>query len=189
LIKTKVPNEIIEHCKKQITLFNFGQRDRGNGNKEQQLTGIISESVIRKSFGLDLIDGANGFDGGWDILFNGIKIDVKTMGRTTEVKYKYTNNFIKLQENHIADVYIFCSYNKISKELTMCGWIDKKTFQQKRKFYPKGSIRERFDKTTFEVIEDLYEIDNNELNDIQSFGDLKKQLLKFKHELTEQQEQ
>jgi len=116
MIKTIVPNEIIEHCKKQISLFNFGQRDRGNGNKEQQLTGIISESVIRKSFGLDIIDGANGFDGGWDILFNGLKIDVKTMGRTTEVKYNYTNNFMKLQENHIADVYIFCSYNKKSKE-------------------------------------------------------------------------
>ena len=52
----------------------------------------------------------------------------------------------------------------------------KKEFEQKRRFYPKESIRTRSNGTTFTTFADLYEIDNHQLNDVSSFEDLKSQL-------------
>ena len=101
---------------------------------------------------------------------------MKTMGRTTKVRRNYTNNFLKLQDYFKTDAYIFCSYHKKTQELTICGWISKKAFQQKRQFYPKGSTRTRTDSSTFKTFANLYEIDNVQLNDVSSFEDLKTQL-------------
>lgn len=171
-----VENSLIEHCKTVIAKHDFGKRYTANGNKEQQLTGIIGQSVIMNFFDMGFVDGSSGFDKGVDLVVNNKTIDVKTMGRTTDVKKSYTNNFLKLQDYFKTEIYIFCSYHKDKKELTVCGWIAKEEFIQKRRFYPKGSIRTRFDKTTFTTFADLYEIDNYFLNDVASISDLKKQL-------------
>ncbi|MEQ3796393.1 hypothetical protein AAFP94_14490 [Flavobacteriaceae bacterium MJ-SS4] len=79
----KVKEELIEYCKKQISNYNFGKRSQANGTPEQQLTGIIGQSVVMELFGLEKVDGRYGFDEGVDLVFNNKKIDVKTMGRTT----------------------------------------------------------------------------------------------------------
>lgn len=131
-------------------------------------------------FGIGYVDGETGFDGGVDILFNNKKIDVKTMGRKTDVRPNYTNNFLKLQDYLDTELYIFCSYHKIKKEITVCGWIGKEDFINKRKFYPKGTIRTRFDNSTFKTFSDLYEIDNTDLNKVNNFNELKQQLLNLK---------
>jgi hypothetical protein len=176
MFKVEVSEHIINHCKTQVENYNFGQRSSANGNKTQQLTGIIGQSVIMNLFNLGIVQGADGFDDGVDIIFNNKKIDVKTMGRTTDVRRSYTNNFLKLQDYFQTEVYIFCSYHKTNHELTVCGWIEKNDFVRKRKFFPKGSIRTRLDGSTFETFADLYEIDNVDINDVQSVDDLKNQL-------------
>lgn len=175
-----VENRIIEHCKEMVSKHNFGKRFTANGNKEQQLTGIIGQSVVMDVFGKGIVDGRSGFDDGVDLVFANKAIDVKTMGRTTSVKPGYTNNFLKLQDYFNTDVYIFCSYHKKKQELTVCGWISKTDFIKKRRFYPKGTTRTRFDKTTFKTFADLYEIDNSDLNTVSSIEDLKQQLTMFK---------
>ena len=176
----QVKNSIIKHCKEQIEKYNFGQRLTANGNKEQQLTGIIGQSVVMDLFDLGYINGKDGFDNGIDIvytnIFGSISLDVKTMGRTTSVKPNYTNNFIALQDYFNLNAYIFCSYNKLNNILTICGWITKQEFINKRKFYPKGEVRQRSNGTTFETKADLYEIDVIDLNDVIDILDLKKQL-------------
>ena len=96
MIIIKVSDRIIKHCQQQIDKYNFGQRSEANGTKEQQLTGIIGQSVIMEAFNMPLINGADGFDDGIDILYKDNKIDVKTMGRTTDVKPNYVNNFLKV---------------------------------------------------------------------------------------------
>ena len=179
MFKIKVSESIIQHCKSQIEIYNFGQRNQANGTPEQQLTGIIGQSVVMTFFDLDLVNGQSGFDDGIDIEYAGLKIDVKTMGRTTDVRRNYTNNFLKLQDYFSTEVYIFCSYNKINFELTVCGWIDKQTFVSKRKYFPRGTTRTRTDGSTFKTFSDLYEIDIVELNDVQSSDDLKEQLGRF----------
>jgi hypothetical protein len=179
MFKIKVSERIIQHCKLQVENHNFGQRIQANGTQEQQLTGIIGQSVVMNLFDLDLVNGQSGFDDGIDIEFAGFKIDVKTMGRTTDVRRNYTNNFLKLQDYFSTDIYIYCSYNKTNSELTVCGWIDKPTFIKRRKYYPKGTIRTRSDGSTFPTFSDLYEIDIVDLNDVQDANDLKSQLLSF----------
>lgn len=179
MINIKVDNVIIEHCQKQVEQHNFGQRREANGDKEKQLTGIIGQCVVMQLFNHGLIDGSTGFDGGVDIEFAGLKIDVKTMGRTTDAKKSYTNNFLKLQDHFETDAYIFCSLNKTSNELSICGWIDKQSFVNKRRYYPANTIRTRSNGTSFNTFADLYEIDNYQLNDIKDIVDLKNQLTQF----------
>lgn len=172
----KVSEELLEHCKKQIQQFNFGTRSTANGNKEQQLTGIIGQSALMELFNFGFVDGTTGFDYGIDLVYENLTIDIKTMGRNTDVRKTYTNNFLKLQDYFNTDIYIFCSFHKSKNELTICGWIDKKTFAQKRKYFPKGTYRTRNDGTTFSTFADLYEIDTVDLNDVISIEDLKIQL-------------
>ncbi len=172
----KITNELFEHCQKLVKTHNFGNRYTANGNQEQQLTGIIGQSVIMNAFGLGFVDGKNCFDNGVDLSIEGKKVDVKTMGRTTDAKRNYTNNFLKLQDYFETQVYVFCSYHKVKKEVTVCGWIDKAGFVANRKLFPKGTIRNRYDGTTFTTFADLYEIDSIDLNDAHDFDDLKQQL-------------
>ena len=172
----KVNTALLEHCQQLVKTHNFGHRYTANGSQEQQLTGIIGQSIVMEAFGLGYVDGKGGFDNGVDLVVNNKKVDVKTMGRTTDVQRNYTNNFLKLQDYFETEIYIFCSYHKIKNEITICGWINKTDFIAKRTLYPKGSIRTRTNGTTFSTFADLYEIDIVELNDVSSFIDLKQQL-------------
>lgn len=176
MFKVKVKNEILQHCQKQINNYNFGQRSVANGNREQQLTGIIGQCVVMEMFGQGYIDGSTGCDDGTDISVLGCSVDVKTMGRTTDVRSNYVNNFIALQLKFSTDIFIFCSYHKLKQEITVCGWIPKAEFLQKASFFPKGSTRTRLDGSTFQTFADLYEIRNDLLNDVNSPDTLKQQI-------------
>lgn len=174
-----IDSVLISYCESLMQTSNFGKRYTANGTKEQQLTGIIGQSVVMNLFNLGYVIKQSKSDDGVDLIINNKSIDVKTMGRNTDVRPSYTNNFLKLQDHFKTDAYIFCSYHKKKQELTICGWISKTDFIKKRRFYPKGTTRTRFDKTTFETFADLYEIDNRDLNTVSSFEDLKHQLTKF----------
>ncbi len=176
MFKVKVTDEVIKHCEEQIAQHNFGQRNQANGTPEQQLTGIIGQSVVMNLFGLGNVDGADGFDDGIDLVFNNKKIDVKTMGRTTDVRSDYTNNFLELQDYFQTEVYIFCSYHKTKQEVTVCGWMGKADFVAKRKFFRKGEYRTRADGSRFRTFANLYEIDMVDLKDVSDIEDLKRQL-------------
>ena len=182
MIIVKVRQEIIEHCTDQIKKYDFGKRFSANGNKEQQLTGIIGQSVVSELLGFGLVDGSSGFDDGSDVNMYNLSIDIKTMGRTTDVRPTYTNNFLKLQDYFNTDVYIFCSFHKVKKEITICGWIDKINFKNKRRFYKKGSVRKRFDGTSFKTFADLYEIDIKDLNNFSDINVFKQQIKDFSGE-------
>lgn len=179
MIKIKVPKNIIEYCIKQINEYNFGKRGYADGTKEQQLVGIIGQSVIMSYFDAGFIDGSKGFDDGKDLIYNNLIIDIKTMGRTTDVRDYYVNNFLAIQLKYNTDVYIFCSLNKKNYELTICGWITKTKFKEKALFYKKDTIRTRSDGTTFKTFHDLYELNNSDLNDVESIEDLKSKLDKL----------
>jgi hypothetical protein len=172
MFKIKVSDEIILHCQGQIEKFNFGKRGVADGTPEQQLTGIIGQSVVMQIFKQGLVDGSKGFDDGADLMINQKKVDVKTMGRTTDVRQNYTNNFLAVQDKFDTDLYIFCSFNKKTNELTVCGLISKILFGQKRKFFPKGSTRNRSDGSSFLTFSDLFEIDIVDILDIQNEQDL-----------------
>ena len=176
MFSVAVSKELYDHCQNLVQNIDFGQRHTANGNQEQQLTGIIGQSVVMNLFGLGNVTGEEGFDDGVDLVFNNKSIDIKTMGRTTNVRPNYTNNFLGLQDYFNTDIYIFCSYNKLTFQLTVCGWIANAEFKDRRRFYPKGSTRTRTDGSTFKTFADLYEIDIRDLNNVNSIDDLKTQL-------------
>jgi len=177
MFKFKIDQNIKQQAKQLVSKYNFGKRSQANGTKEQQFVGIIGEIMIRDLFNAGQIDGSSGFDGGFDIKYNNKHIDVKTMGRTTDPKPEFVNNFIGLQLNHRADYFIFNSLNKKTNELTVCGWITKNDLLKLSKYYPKGSKRKRFDGTEFKTFADLYEIENRYLQKTNSPYELLKQLL------------
>ena len=179
MLKIKVTKEIFTHCNDQLKKYNFGQRGYADGTPAQQLVGIIGQTVILDLFGLPWIDGSEGFDGGVDFQYQGIKIDVKTMGRTTDVRPYYVNNFIGLQKNYNVEAYIFTSLNKRTNELTIVGWLPKTLLEQKAVFFPKGSYRTRSDGSKFKTFTDLYEINNSDLYDVSSIEELKKQITAY----------
>jgi tRNA(His) 5'-end guanylyltransferase len=47
--------------------------------------------------------------------------------------------------------------------LSICGWLTKQEFVEKRTFYPTGSIAYRSDGTSFERLTDSFEIKNSQL--------------------------
>ncbi len=175
----EVPHFIIEYCRRQVQLYNFGQRASGNGSREQQLTGLIGESIVRVLFDRPLPSGELGFDGGYDLEIYGKRFDVKTMGRKTDFKQYYTNNFIASQDNYDCDAYIFCSLNVITGILTLVGWISKEEFKVYRGYYPKGTLRVRSDGSMFETFADMFEIDSHNLIRVKNFDELKKSIFEY----------
>ena len=131
-------------------------------------------------FGLPLINGSTGFDNGEDIKYNDLVIAVKTMGRNCDVRPDFVNNLFGLQKEYNTDIYVFTSTNKITNVLTVCGWVDKKQFLEKASIFPEGSTRYRSDGTKFKTYAELYEINNQDLFQVSSIDDLKKQLDNYK---------
>lgn len=171
MFDVKVSEEQLDYAEKLVEKYNFGRRGYGDGNKSQQLTGIIGQTVFADLIGQKRPDGSSGFDNGTDFFINGKKVDIKTMTRTTPVKDYYVHNFIGYQKNYDVDYYVFASYNTTNRILTICGYISKEEFFKKAAFYPKGSWRTRSDKTSFQTFAPLYEIRQTDLldaNDITS---------------------
>ena len=179
MFKLQISKEIKHHCRNQLQNYDFGKRKEANGNMREQLTGILGQCVLMEQFNVGLIDGKDGFDDGLDIEFKGLRIDVKTMGRTCEPKLNYVNNFIGLQMGHNTDLFIFCSLNKKTCEVTVCGWIPKSEFKKRANFYKKGTKRTRTDGTSFFTKADLYEIENSKLFDVNSVEELKKSITQY----------
>lgn len=147
---------------------NIANRGRADGNKGEQYVGLLGETIVKQYLGIDT-KFSNGFDGGYDLKYNGIKVDVKTMGRMVNPKPYYVNNFIAYQSDFKCDAYIFCSINKKTSELTICGWVTKDELLERANLYEKGTIRTRTDGSTFELKAPTYEIQNDRLNSIETF--------------------
>lgn len=153
-----VTDEQIDYAKTMVKKFDFGQRGRGDGNKKEQLTGIIGQTVFSDEIKVARPTGETGFDGGKDFIINEKKVDIKTMTRSVPMRSYFVHNFIGYQKNYEVDYYIFTSFNIKNRKLTICGIIDKENFFKKSTFFDKGSIRKRSDGTTFETFAPLYEI-------------------------------
>ena len=179
MFKISVARDVIEHAQRQVASHNFGQRSHGNGTLEQQLTGVIAENAVLRLLGLPLNDGGNGCDDGVDCRFAGVSLDIKAMGRTTDVRTDFVNNFLAAQLSFAVDALLFCSLHKTRNELTICGWIPKAKFIERARLFPKGSIRKRSDGSEFATFADLYEIGCGDLSDVSSPWNLREQLVDF----------
>ena len=167
--KYLVSEWIIEACLTFLKSHTLGNRGIEDGSFEQQLTGLIGEYIVYyhlKKAKPNLSDKADGFDGGIDIVHNGMRIDVKTMGRNSYVRGEYVNNFYVMQQKYDSDTLVFCSYHKSQKVLEICGWINKNELSEKGIFYQSGSKRLRNDGSFFYFRQDNYEVKNQDLQPI-----------------------
>ena len=172
MLDIKVSSEQLKYAYHLVKQHNFGNRGIADGNKTEQFIGILGQVVTADLLKLKRPDGSTGFDGGYDFLIDGNKVDVKTMGRTVVMKNYYVHNFIGWQKDFEVDYYLFCSFNKRRRIMTICGWISKNDFFKKAILYKQGSRRYREDGTHFEAKADLYEIKQIELNTINSTKDI-----------------
>ena len=107
-----------------------------------------------------------GFDGGFDLVWNGLKWDVKVLpinGRFDD-KVHVFNVFYSQVRDFSPDGYFFLSYDKRDGFFEVGGWILKKDFLAKAKFFPAGSVRFKPNGESFSVIGGNYEIKRCDLN-------------------------
>jgi hypothetical protein len=166
-------SNITDHVKWLCKRVNYGHRGEFDGSLRQQMIGLAGQCHVMDMMGFELPKISHEADGGVDINYNGLTLDVKTMERKVEPKPSYVNNVVGLQSHYKTNAYIFCSLNTQNKMLTVCGWIDKPTFLDLATFTPKGQKRYRSDGSTFETKADLYELENSSLNQLNSIQELK----------------
>lgn len=176
MIHLPIPQDTIEKAAQLVDHYGFARRRFGNGNRTEQIVGITGELMVRKLFGMDDLE-PDGFDGGYDIHFGNRLIDVKTMGRSVEPKPEFVNNLMGVQFHFKATHYIFCSLNKKTRVLTVCGWASKQDIKDKAEFYTEGMSRKRSDGTSFVTKASLYEIKNSVLNQVYTPSELIQQLV------------
>jgi hypothetical protein len=151
---------------------------------QEQRTGLIGQTTMCDLFHAPRPTSKGGvWDNGCDINFEGLKTDVKTMGRTVKVRPEFINNFIGHQKDFPTDIYIFCSLNKKTNVLTVCGWATKHELLAHANMFIRGSERVRSDGSSFLTKADLYEIGNKWLRKSDSPEELLKQLRKKKEEM------
>ena len=173
MLKLSIDKNIIDHAVWLVDHVNYGQRGDADGDKKQQVRGMIGQCMVMDILGYDLPQITHEHDGGIDINYNGLTIDVKTMGRNCDPRPEYVNNLIGLQSHFDVDAYIFCSINRKDITLTICGWIAKNEFLKLAEFTPKDGYRIRSDGTRFQTKANLYELQNNMLNNVNSIDELK----------------
>lgn len=168
----KVTNEQYNFAKDLVSNYNFGQRGYGDGNRREQLTGLIGQTVFADLLKTPRPDGSTGFDNGTDFIINNKKVDIKTMSRKVSMKDHYVHNFIGYQRNYDVDYYIFASLNTAANILTVCGCIQKDRFRELASFYNKGDLRYRDDGTSFPAKAPLYEILQSDLVQVKTLEEL-----------------
>ena len=156
-----------------VSSRNFGQRELGgNGNLQQQYTGILGETVVNL-LANGCLPSYNEFSI-TDLTINEHRVDVKSMGRNVAFRDGFVHNFVAYQKEHPNDIYIFTSVNRKASTVEICGWLTKPLFFERASFYDKGSTRRRADGTSFETFAPLYEIDNRLLHPICNRQDIAK---------------
>lgn len=158
-----VSDEQIQYAKDMVETYNFGQRGYGDGNKKEQLTGIIGQTVFADLINDVRPNGETGFDEGKDFIINNKRVDIKTMTRSVPMRSFFVHNFVGYQKEYQVDYYVFASFNTKANILTICGYVSKNEFFEKADYFPKGSLRERSDGTKFRTFAPLYEIKQTDL--------------------------
>jgi len=169
----KITKEQYMFARRLVAYYNFGMRGKGDGNPNEQMIGMLGQTVLADSLSLKRPEGGEGFDGGFDFTINDKRVDVKTMGRTTSMRDYYVHNFVAYQANYEVDYYIFTSINKKNAVLTVCGYIDKESFLKRATFYQKGVLRYRSDGTSFPTKAPLYEIKQTDLFPLEKIEDIR----------------
>lgn len=171
-----IKNEIMEHGWYLVNNNNYGKRDADNGNKTDQLVGIAAQCAIMDLLGYELPPITDKPDNGIDIIYKGIKIDIKTNSYNNKPKNNFIANIFAAQKNYETDVYIFSVLHKFNRTLTITGWIDKSEFFTKAIARKKGDLITTPFGTTYKLRSTDYAVKISELNQVDNLMELIKGL-------------
>ncbi len=139
-IKYTVPEEIKEKVAKYLSTHNIAKRGEFDGDYERQFNGKVGECVVFSRLYKKMMElKGEGSDGGTDIVYKGLTIDVKTMSRSVYTKIDYSNNYPDLQMKFPTDILVFCSFNRKENVMEICGWIFKCELERKGVLRLKGT--------------------------------------------------
>ena len=127
---------------------------KGQGN----IHGFLGEIIVSKFLDIEI---SNTYD--YDMIFNNIKIDVKTKRVTTPPKDYYECSVANLNTKQQCDVYVF---TRILKDMTqgwILGYLNKEDYFKKATFMKKGEIDPS---NNWKVSTDCYNLPINKLNNI-----------------------
>jgi len=158
-----------QYAWKLVNESNMANRGRFDGDKEKQYTGMLGEVCFADGMGQPRPRPGNGPDNGIDFIIKGIKIDIKTMGRTSYPTLKFVNNLVMEQTAYQTDLYVFASIHKKTGKITFCGCLPKDDLQ-KSWIHTRGKVRTRADGTEFALHIDTYEIQNRELGSVKTWN-------------------
>lgn len=162
MIRLKISKEQIEYAKYLVNNCNYGNRGKFDGDKSKQLVGMLAQTVLADYIRQPRPEISHGFDGGYDYIINGKKVDVKCMNRKVYMLGHYVHNLVAFQKDYDVDYYIFTSLCTSTNELEICGVISKENFYKYAKLYPQGTVRRNQHKS-FKLDTDLYELEQYKL--------------------------
>ena len=76
MIRIQITKEQIEYATQLVNQCNFGNRGRFDGDKSKQLVGMLAQTVLADYIRQPRPLPSVGFDGGYDYIINGKKVDV-----------------------------------------------------------------------------------------------------------------
>lgn len=170
MIRLKITNEQIEYATYLVNNCNYGRRGKFDGNKSNQLVGMLAQTVLADYLKQPRPEASEGFDGGYDYIINNKKVDVKCMTRKGYMIGNYVHNLIGYQKNYDVDYYIFTSLNTTTNELEVCGVINKEQFFNLANLFEKGTVRYK-GKTAFILEAPTYELKQYKLHLVGNVND------------------
>lgn len=141
MINLQITQEQIEYATHLVDTANFGNRGKFDGDKSKQLVGMLAQTVVADYIRQPRPIASTGFDGGYDYIINGKKVDVKCMARKSDMYGDFVHNLIGYQKKYDVDYYLFTNLNTKTNTLQICGVISKQDFFNNARFYPIGTSR------------------------------------------------
>ena len=147
MIHLQTKQSIIEHCRDLVEKINYGKRGFADGKKKRQFLGMICENTVRDYYGVELSKPSEGWDGGWDFMWKGMKTDVKSTAYKGKPKTNHRYRVIEDQMRYDAECFIFAYFNELERIVSITGWITKDDFLKKSVYNKKGDkMMARFDR-------------------------------------------
>lgn len=153
MIVVEPTREQVQYCRSLLEESgSIGNRGEFDGNSMQQLFGLIAQVIVGDMIGYDRPQSSQGFDGGWDVIYKGKKVDVKCEVRNVAYRKSWPHNLKHSQITYPeCEGYIFVSYNQEKGEYAICGYISKEELKDKGEHFREGSQRKRADGTFLTV--------------------------------------
>ena len=179
MIVVKSKGGAMSWARELLSRVDLGRRGYADGNQDQQLAGALGQAVVQEGLGLGRPCLTQEPEGGFDLVFGGSRVEVKTTGRRRgPMRGHYAHNIYALQMDRPADGFVFCSHHRSEGEIVVCGWLTRGEILARGTLFPAGTKRTRDNGTQFAFEEDNYEVLNRDLHDVDSWDQLRAALRK-----------